>query len=111
MASHKDFVDYVTEQLQQAGNVRAKRMFGEYGLFCEYFHRLVVPTAEKQLRSAQQRDVREIKDKLDRMARNSGVGGMAQVQNPANEQILMPEILAGMKNDEFTFSLYNILLF
>ena len=35
MASHKDFVDYVTEQLQQAGNVRAKRMFGEYGLFCD----------------------------------------------------------------------------
>ena len=80
-------------------------MLREYGLFCEYFHRLVVPTAEKQLRSAQQRDVREIKDKLDRMARNSGVGGMAQVQNPANEQILMPEILSGMKNDEFTFYL------
>ena len=25
----------MTEQLQQAGNVRAKRMFGEYGLFCD----------------------------------------------------------------------------
>ena len=35
MASHPDFVDYVTEQLQQAGTIRAKKMFGEYGLYCD----------------------------------------------------------------------------
>ena len=35
MASDRGFVDYVTEQLQGAGSVRAKRMFGEYGLFCD----------------------------------------------------------------------------
>ena len=44
-------------------------MLREYGLFCEYFHRMIVPMAEKQLRSAQQRDMKEIKEKLDRLPR------------------------------------------
>lgn len=35
MASDKGFVEYVREQLEPAGSVRAKRMFGEYGLFLD----------------------------------------------------------------------------
>ena len=35
MASHKAFVDYITEQLGGAGEIRAKTMFGEYGLYCD----------------------------------------------------------------------------
>ena len=35
MASHFDYVEYVVEQLRGAGNVRARKMFGEYGLFCD----------------------------------------------------------------------------
>ena len=35
MASHKDFVDYVAEQLQEAGAIRSRKMFGEYGLYCD----------------------------------------------------------------------------
>ena len=35
MASHKAFVDYITEQLGGAGEIRAKPMFGEYGLYCD----------------------------------------------------------------------------
>ena len=35
MASHPDFVEYVVDQLREAGNVRARKMFGEYGLFCD----------------------------------------------------------------------------
>ena len=35
MASHPDFVEYVVEQLRGAGSVRARKMFGEYGLFCD----------------------------------------------------------------------------
>lgn len=35
MATDRGFIEYVTEQLQGAGSVRAKRMFGEYGLFCD----------------------------------------------------------------------------
>ena len=35
MASHKDFVDYVAEQLREAGTIRSRKMFGEYGLYCD----------------------------------------------------------------------------
>ena len=35
MASHSDFVNYVAEQLQEAGNIRTRKMFGEYGLYCD----------------------------------------------------------------------------
>ena len=35
MASHKDYVDYVAEQLREAGAIRSRKMFGEYGLYCD----------------------------------------------------------------------------
>lgn len=35
MASHPDFVAYVVEQMRGAGSIRARKMFGEYGLFCD----------------------------------------------------------------------------
>ena len=35
MASHKNFVDYVAEQLREAGGIRSRNMFGEYGLYCD----------------------------------------------------------------------------
>ena len=35
MASHKDFVDYVAEQLREAGAICSRKMFGEYGLYCD----------------------------------------------------------------------------
>ena len=33
MASHREFVEFITEQLREAGDVRARPMFGEYGLY------------------------------------------------------------------------------
>lgn len=42
MASSEDFVGYVTAQLAGAGEIRAKKMFGEYGLYCgEKFFALI----------------------------------------------------------------------
>lgn len=35
MASHSDYVEYVVEQLRGAGSIRARKMFGEYGLYCD----------------------------------------------------------------------------
>ena len=35
MASEQHFVDYVVEQLAPAGDILAKKMFGEYGLYCD----------------------------------------------------------------------------
>ena len=35
MASSKEFVEYAAEQLRLAGAIRCRRMFGEYGLWCD----------------------------------------------------------------------------
>ncbi|MCI8660547.1 MAG: TfoX/Sxy family protein [Lachnospiraceae bacterium] len=35
MASRIEFVEYVTDQLRGAGNIVYKKMFGEYGLYCD----------------------------------------------------------------------------
>lgn len=34
MASNLEFVKYVCEQLEQAGEISYKMMFGEYGIYC-----------------------------------------------------------------------------
>ncbi len=35
MASNEEFVNFVVEQIEDAGEVIAKKMFGEYGLYCD----------------------------------------------------------------------------
>lgn len=35
MASSSDFVEYVCAQLALAGDVSARKMFGEYGVYCD----------------------------------------------------------------------------
>jgi len=35
MASQQGTVDYVIEQLQRAGRVSARKMFGEYAIYCD----------------------------------------------------------------------------
>jgi TfoX/Sxy family transcriptional regulator of competence genes len=35
MASDQDFMDYVTDQVQGAGIITYRKMFGEYALYCE----------------------------------------------------------------------------
>ena len=34
MASSKEFVHYVEEQLTDAGEITCRKMFGEYGIYC-----------------------------------------------------------------------------
>ncbi len=34
MASHPDFVEYVAEQISGAGDISWRKMFGEYGVYC-----------------------------------------------------------------------------
>ena len=33
MASEKNFVDYILEQIKNSGEITAKKMFGEYGIY------------------------------------------------------------------------------
>lgn len=35
MASKQSTVDFILEQMKDAGTVHAKKMFGEYGLYCD----------------------------------------------------------------------------
>ncbi len=35
MASNLEYVEYVCEQISGAGSVAYKKMFGEYGIYCE----------------------------------------------------------------------------
>ncbi len=35
MASDKEFVDFVLNQIENAGEITAKKMFGEYGLYSD----------------------------------------------------------------------------
>ncbi len=35
MASSKDFVQYVCDQCAGAGEIVAKKMFGDYGIYCD----------------------------------------------------------------------------
>lgn len=42
MATNKNIVDYILDQIAEAGDIRAKKMFGEYGVYCnEVFVALV----------------------------------------------------------------------
>lgn len=34
MASQQEFVQYIAEQLRDAGYISSRKMFGEYGLYC-----------------------------------------------------------------------------
>ena len=34
MASNQEFVEFVADQLRDAGSIRYLKMFGEYGLYC-----------------------------------------------------------------------------
>lgn len=35
MPSHPDFVNFIVKQLRETGTIRHRKMFGEYGLYCD----------------------------------------------------------------------------
>ena len=35
MASNVDYVQYIVDQCSAAGNIVAKKMFGDYGIYCD----------------------------------------------------------------------------
>lgn len=84
-------------------------MLREHGLFVDTFHKLVIPSVEEQTRKKQNRDIKNILSRLDRIPKNPGyslsAGDSDGGKNPANEQILMPQIVEGLKKGEFTFYL------
>lgn len=88
-------------------------MLREYGVFLDAFHKYVIPSTEEQILRQQCADMRGILSQLDRIpkgdtfALNPTEAGSAQTQ--ASEQVLMKQIVQGLKDGEFTFFLQPML--
>ena len=79
-------------------------------LFVDEFHKNVIPPLEEQIRYRERKEMKQITQLLERLPKNSGFslaggggGAAAQSHNSGNEQILMPQILQGLKDGEFIF--------
>lgn len=91
----------------------------QLGLFLDDFHMNVIPPVDEQERFRMDKNMRVIIDRLDRIPKNPGytIGNVTSaIANPVvaqkNESILMPQIIDGLKNNEFLFVLqpkYDIL--
>ena len=80
------------------------------GLFVEEFHKNVIPPVSDQVRYREQKELKQITELLERLPKNTGFSASGQIGSgtPAagsNEQILMPQILEGMRSGEFVFYL------
>ena len=86
-------------------------MLRSMGLFMDEFHKSVIPPVEEQMRYRERRTLRQITEALERlstsgqMPMNGAQGPASKGQDNGNEQILMPQILQGLKNGEFIFYL------
>jgi TfoX/Sxy family transcriptional regulator of competence genes len=47
MASDQTFVDYIVDQISNAGVIASRKMFGEYALYCD--HKVVALICDNQL--------------------------------------------------------------
>ena len=81
------------------------------GLFTEEFHKNVIPPVGDQVRYREQKELKQITELLERLPKNTGFSASGQIGSGApasadsNEQILMPQILEGMRSGEFVFYL------
>ena len=88
-------------------------MIRNLGLFVDTFHKNVIPSTEEQIRYRERKEMKLITSLLERLPKGGtfsvagGGGGVAahQAANNGNEQILMPQILQGLKDGEFVFYL------
>ena len=85
-------------------------MMRNMDLFLDEFHKQVIPPVEEQLRYRERKEIRQITELLERLPKGggfslSGAGPALQGQGSGNEQILMPQILQGLRDGEFIFYL------
>ena len=88
-----------------ANNILRNVMNREMSLFLEEFHKTIIPTTEEQSRYSDRRESRQIVELLERLPKRSTMVGAAAGRPSGNEQILMPQILDGLKRNEFVFFL------
>lgn len=80
-------------------------MLRDLYLFTDTFHKNVVPPVEEQQRYRERKEIRQITELLERLPRGgdySTARGAGEGKHN-NEQILMPQIQAGIRNGEFIF--------
>ena len=85
-------------------------MCRELGIFTELFHKNVIPTVEEQERYRSRKENARVIELLKRLPKTSGysaanasAGTPGTAASAMNEQILMPQILEGLKNGSFVF--------
>lgn len=83
----------------------------ELGVFLDIFHKNVIPTVEEQERYKEQLHREYVLERLERIPREmptsyGGGGGAAHGHSDSmNERILLPQIIQGLKDNEFSFVL------
>ncbi len=84
-------------------------MLRSLGLFVDSFHKNVIPTVEEQNLYRQGREFGEMTQLLDRLPKTPAFSaadpGASAAVGGEHEKILMPQILEGLENEEFTFQL------
>lgn len=91
-------------------------MIRQLGMFSYEFHRNVIPTVEEQTLYRERREIRQITELLDRLPKTMGyysqgggeLGGILPSLAGDNEQIMMPQILSGIRDGDFVFYLQPI---
>lgn len=85
-------------------------MCRELGIFIELFHKNVIPTVEEQSRYRSRKETAKVIELLKRLPKASGysvsntsAGIQGTEPSAMKEQILMPQILDGLKNGSFIF--------
>ena len=82
-------------------------MLRDLDMFIETFHKNIIPPVDEQRRYREKKELGQITELLDRLPRASSYsvarGGSGGSGGGGNEEILMPQILSGLKNGEFIF--------
>ena len=78
-------------------NILRNIMSREVDLFLEEFHRTIIPTTEEQSRYSDRRENRQIVELLERLPKKGTMPLVGSGSTSGNEQILMPQILDGLK--------------
>jgi len=85
----------------------------EMDVFLDSFHKYVIPTVEEQSRYRASKESRQMLNLMESLRRNTGAsashaaerGGGGAGKSAGTEQILMPQIVSGLKKGEFVFFL------
>ena len=88
-------------------------MIRNMNLFIDEFHKNVIPPVEEQTRYRERKEMKQVLELLGRLPKEgsyaiAGQGGMSGMGSPmpaGNEQVLMPQILQGLRDGEFIFYL------